>query len=133
MGFVLLLKSFPSLFSNGRFCLLIYTVILLIHKTSTMCFSWCSIKFSFIACPKPNLVWVLGVFWFCFVFCCTHGMMQKFPGQGSNPHHSSDNNGTLTIRPLGNSLCVVLKQNYIYSVSCFQCFTMLLLCVFFNV
>ena len=26
---------------------------------------------------------------FCFLFACTHGM-QKFPGQGSNPSHSSD-------------------------------------------
>ena len=31
-----------------------------------------------------------------------HGL-QKFPGQGSNPHHSSDNARSLTTRPPGNS------------------------------
>ena len=30
--------------------------------------------------------------------------MQKFPGQGSNLHHSIDNTGSLTTRPPGNSL-----------------------------
>ena len=32
----------------------------------------------------------------------THGM-QKFPGQGTNPSHSSDNAKSLTTRPPGNS------------------------------
>ena len=35
----------------------------------------------------------------------THDM-QKFPGQGSNPSHSSDNTESLTTRPPGNSLNV---------------------------
>ena len=29
--------------------------------------------------------------------------MWKFPGQGSNPSHSCDNAGSLTVRPPGNS------------------------------
>ena len=29
--------------------------------------------------------------------------MQKFPDQGLNPHYSSDNTKSLTVRPPGNS------------------------------
>ena len=32
--------------------------------------------------------------------------MRKFPGPGSNPHHSSDNTWSLTTRSPGNSVCV---------------------------
>ena len=38
----------------------------------------------------------------CVYFGHAHSM-QKFPGQGLNPHHSSDNAGFLTARPPGNS------------------------------
>ena len=42
------------------------------------------------------------LFLFSFSFCLAQGM-RKCPGQGSNPHHSSDNNRSLTAEPLGNS------------------------------
>ena len=37
---------------------------------------------------KKSSGWRSGFFFLCF--CCT-GSMQKFPGQGSSPNHSSDN------------------------------------------
>ena len=49
--------------------------------------------------------------------------MQKFPGQGSNPHHSSnsihssDNARFLTARPPGNSLSVVFIVCWLVSFS----------------
>ena len=46
------------------------------------------------------LPFYLFVGWF---FGLAHGM-QKFPGQGSNLSHSSDNSTSLTTRLLGNSL-----------------------------
>ena len=39
-----------------------------------------------------------------FYFGYAHNT-QKFPGQGSNPHHSSDNARSSTARPPGNSKC----------------------------
>ena len=47
------------------------------------------------------------LFVFSFVFGCAHGM-QKFPGQGSDLHHSSDNAGSLTTKPPGNSTFKIL-------------------------
>ena len=38
---------------------------------------------------------------------CTHSM-RKFPGQGWNPSHSSDNTESLTARSPGNSICFCL-------------------------
>ena len=35
--------------------------------------------------------------------------MQKFLGQGMNPHHSSDNTMSLTARPPGNSSQILIK------------------------
>ena len=49
-------------------------------------------------------------------FFCQTCSMQKFPGQGSSHHHSSnpshscDNAGSLTIRPPGNSYLVILDS-----------------------
>ena len=40
----------------------------------------------------------IGPFLFLFLFCHTHGM-QKFPNQGSNLRHRSDNAVSLTTRP----------------------------------
>ena len=58
---------------------------------------------------RHNGNYFFSFFLFFFFFCgCTHGM-QKFPGQGLNPIHSSDfsccsdNARSLTTRPPGNS------------------------------
>ena len=59
---------------------------------------------------------------FCFLYAHAHNM-QKFPGQGSNPHHSSnsihssDNARFLTARPPGNSLSVVFIVCWLVSFS----------------
>lgn len=51
----------------------------------------------------------LDIFLTLFFFSATPTAMQKFPGQGLNPHHSSnpnhsnDNTGYLTTEPSGNS------------------------------
>ena len=49
-----------------------------------------------------NYVSLLVFFFFFFLgfFGHAHGMW-KFPGQDSNPCHSSDNAGSLTLRPVG--------------------------------
>ena len=39
------------------------------------------------------------------IICCACGM-QKFPGQELNPSRSSDNAGSLTTRPPGNSKAI---------------------------
>ena len=49
--------------------------------------------------PQCDGIWRWG-----FVCVCVHTPKAcvKFPGQGSNPNHSSDNAKSLTIRPPGN-------------------------------
>ena len=46
--------------------------------------------------------------------------MQKFPGQGSNPSHSSDNTGSLTTRLPGNSEVrfLYIFIGYLYFLFC---------------
>lgn len=42
--------------------------------------------------------------WFCFCLFWFHFLsMQNFPGQESNPRYISDNAGSITSRPPGNS------------------------------
>ena len=48
---------------------------------------------------------------FYFIFWLCHGI-QKFPGQGLHPSHSSDNTKSLTTRPPGNSWMVFYKWTY---------------------
>ena len=43
----------------------------------------------------------------------THDMW-KFLGQGSDPHHSSDNAGSLTTKPTRNSLKVLFNPKMFY-------------------
>ena len=43
--------------------------------------------------------------------------MQKFPGQGANPSHSSDNTESLTARPPGNSHTKLFKKIYFFHIS----------------
>jgi len=44
------------------------------------------------------------------IYCLAHSM-QKFPGQGSNPYHSSDNALSLTTRPPENSSLYVFSAD----------------------
>ena len=50
--------------------------------------------------------------------------MQMFPGQGLNLHHSSDNVGSLTTRPPGNSDAAVWRQDFfmkpVFALTAFQ-------------
>ena len=54
---------------------------------------------------KVHATWVFFFFFFLFA----HGM-QNFLGQGSNPCHSSDNVGSFTTRPPGNTLWFCLSE-----------------------
>ena len=42
-----------------------------------------------------------------FFFFCHACSMRKFPGQGSNPCHRSNNTESLISRPPGNSMAIV--------------------------
>ena len=56
----------------------------------------------FFAFSMPSSLSLIISFLFFFFFGHDH-KMQKLPGQGSNPSHSSDNTKSLTSRPPGNS------------------------------
>ena len=89
---------------------------------------------------KPASSWVLAGFLTCWatmgtpivlicslfvviIFGPTHSM-QKFPGQGLNPHQSSDNASSLTARPQGNSCCFQIIYAYV-SLCCTMTLLML--------
>ena len=60
---------------------------------------------------------------YLFIFGYTHSM-QKFPGQGSNLSHSSDNTESLNTRPPENSICIVFISVYLilFYQECFVLF-----------
>jgi len=49
--------------------------------------------------------------------------MWKFPGQGMNPCHSSDNAKSLTPRPPGNSNFIILNSFIVLNILYFKCTT----------
>ena len=66
--------------------------------------------------PEPSAFFCfLGFFFFFFFFFFgyTHSV-QKFPDQGSNPSHSSDNTESLTPRQLGNSFLLETSKGGSY-------------------
>ena len=54
---------------------------------------------------------LICIYLLIYVFSFGHAYgMQKFPGQGLNPSHRSDNAESLTTRPPGNSLSLVFNR-----------------------
>lgn len=100
-------------------CWLLRTnIIILLYRIllKLVCFELVSLPYSELLKCHSNKVNISASFYYLvncliimiFFFCCSHGMW-KFPGQRSNPSHSSylthskDNTESLTTRPSGSS------------------------------